>query len=106
MVIKVEISEETMPRMLTGKRVEGTLGLDKWTGRKTFNAFCRQSRQPGHNRLIKKTPWGWVKESKERIRVYSSVAKHLGLERVMDTLQDEHDAAMEALIDDRIIYSN
>ena len=42
MIIKVEISEETMARMLTGKRVEGTIGYDLMTGKKTFNAFHRR----------------------------------------------------------------
>ena len=61
MVIKVEISEETWARMLTGKRVEGTLGLDKWTGKKDFNAFRRKAKKL-RDELVKKLPWGWVKE--------------------------------------------
>ena len=48
MIIKVEISEETMARMLTGKRVEGTIGYDLMTGKKDFRAFCRKSREPGY----------------------------------------------------------
>ena len=48
MIIKVEISEETWARMLTGKRVEGTIGIDRLTGRKDFNAFNRQKRRQTH----------------------------------------------------------
>ena len=29
MIIKVEISDETWARLLTGKRIEGTLGYDR-----------------------------------------------------------------------------
>ena len=102
MIIKVEISEETWARMLTGKRVEGTIGLDKWTGKKDFNAFHRKARKL-HDKLIKKLPWGWVKESKERFKVYESVPKRLGLEDIVLTLDDEHKAATDAIIDYAIV---
>ena len=103
MIIKVEISEETMARMLTGKRVEGTMGYDVMTGRKTFNMFHRRSRSRLKDRLIRKTPWGWVKESKERIKVYESVPKSLGMMGILSTLDDEQTAAKEAIIDIDII---
>ena len=103
MIIKVEISEETMACMLTGKRVEGTIGYDKWTGKKTFNAFHRRSRSRLSDRLVKKLPWGWVKESKERIKVYESVPKSLGMMGILSTLDDEQTAAKEAIIDIDII---
>jgi hypothetical protein len=97
MIIKVEISEETWARMLTGKRVEGTLGLDKWTGKKDFNAFHRKARKL-RDKIIKKLPWGWVKESKERIKVYESVPKELGMAQVLAVLNEEHEEAHEALM--------
>lgn len=102
MVIKVEISDETWARMLTGKRVEGTLGLDKWTGKKDFNAFHRKAKKL-RDVLVKKLPWGWVKESKERIKVYESVPKHLGLMKMIETLDDEHALATDAIIEMDII---
>ena len=102
MIIKVEISEETWARMLTGKRVEGTIGYDKWTGRKSFNAFHRKAKKL-HDKLVKKMPWGWVKESKERFKVYESVPKSLGLEELVLALDDEHKTATDAIIDYAII---
>lgn len=48
MTIKIDISEETWARMLTGRRVEGTLGYDLMTGRKDFRAYHRRSREPGY----------------------------------------------------------
>lgn len=89
--------------MLTGRRIEGTIGLDKWTGKKSFNAFNRRSRSRLRDRLVKKLPWGWVKESKERIKVYESVPKEFGLARILETLDDEHVTATEAIVNDDII---
>ena len=103
MIIRVEISEETWARMLTGKRVEGTLGYDKWTGRNGFNAFHRKSRQPGQARLVRKLPWGWVKETKQRLKVHESLPKSLGLEAMLATLHEEHQLACSALVDEVII---
>ena len=123
MIIKVEISEETWARMLTGKRVEGTIGLDKkdLTSSRVcshsaklmqaslcprltadFNAFHRKAKKL-HDKLIKKLPWGWVKESKERIKVYESVPKSLGLEKLILMLDDEHTSATDAIIDYSIV---
>ena len=99
MIIKVEISEETWARMLTGRRVEGTIGLDKWTRKKDFNAFNRHRKKRLRDRLIKKLPWGWVKESPENVKVYTSLPKVYGLDAVLDYLDEDHETAKEALID-------
>ena len=103
MIIKVEISEETWARMLTGRRVEGTIGLDRLAGRKDFRAFHRKTGSRLRDRLIKKLPWGWVKESLERIKVYGSFPKDLGTARVMGLLEDHTRDAKNALIDREII---
>ena len=98
MIIKVEISEETWARMLTGRRVEGTIGYDTWTGRKDFNAFHRQPKKRLKDKLIKKLPWGWVKESEENLKVFTSVPKVYGLENVLDYMDQDHEEAKVALI--------
>jgi hypothetical protein len=102
MVIKVRISEETMARMLTGKRVEGTLGYDLMTCVKSFNMFHRASRSRLRDKLVKKLPWGWVKESQERYKVFESVPKELGMARVLSILDEEHCEAKDALLDREI----
>jgi hypothetical protein len=89
--------------MLTGKRIEGTIGLDLMTGVKSFNMFHRTSRSRLRDKLIKKLPWGWVKESLERIKVYGSFPKDLGTARVMGLLEDHTRDAKNALIDREII---
>jgi hypothetical protein len=88
--------------MLTGKRIEGTMGLDLMTGVKTFNMFHRASRSRLRDKLVKKLPWGWVKESKERYKVFESVPKELGMARVLSILDEEHCEAKDALIDREI----
>ena len=103
MIIKVEISEETMARMLTGKRVEGTIGYDLMTGKKTFNAFHRRRHDHVKDKLVKKLPWGWVKESMERIKVFGSFPQEVGTARVMGLLDEHTHEAKEALIEREII---
>ena len=106
MIIKVEISEETWARMLTGRRVEGTIGYDKWTGKKSFNAFNRRSRSRLRDKLIKKLPWGWLKESEKKQKLFLSVDKDMPLEDKLRAFGDDHDAAMETIIDMEIIDRN
>ena len=103
MVIKVEISEETWARMLTGKRVEGTLGYDTWTGSKTFRMFHRLSRLKPHDELVRKLPWGWVKRSKKRWKTYISVDRNLPLEQMLANIGHDSELARDAIVDREII---
>ena len=99
MIIKVKISEETWARMLTGKRIEGTLGYDKWTGEKSFNAFNRKERAHVKDKLVKKLPWGWIKESMERIKVFGSFPKDFCTAQVIELLNEHNQDAKNALIE-------
>lgn len=99
----IELSEEVIARLVCGKCVEGSLRRDEWTGKVTFRAYQRQSRIREKDRLVKKLPWGWVKESLERIKVYGSFPKDLGTARVMGLLEDNTRDAKNALIDREII---
>ena len=99
----IELSEEVIARLVCGKCVEGSLHRDEWTGRVTFRAYQRQPRIREKDRLVKKLPWGWVKESLERIKVYGSFPKDMGTARVMRLLEDNTRDAKNALIDREII---
>lgn len=103
MIIKVEISDETWARMLTGKRVEGTLGLNKRTGRKDFNAFNRLSRKRKKDELVKKLPWGWLKRSDKKWKTFISVDNDLPLTEVLQNFNSDHEEAMAAITDEYII---
>ena len=94
---------ELISKLMDGKRVEGVLYMDQNTGKLTFKAYNRQVRVREKDVLVKKLPWGWVKESLERIKVYESIPKDLGTARVMSVLDREMKEAKSALIDREII---
>ena len=99
----IEIPMEVLERLVDDKCVEGSLRRDRWTSKISFKAYNRQSRIREKDRLMKKLPWGWVKESLERIKVYGSFPKDLGTARVMGLLEDHTRDAKNALIDREII---
>ena len=101
----IEIPMEVLERLVEGKRVEGSLHRDQWTGIITFNAYNRQPRQSRKNVLLKKTPWGWLKSSLERYKRYSSIPKDLSLVEQLAMFDEENELIKQALIDRHIIDS-
>ena len=101
----IELSEEVIARLVCGKCVEGSLRRDEWTGKVTFRAYQRQSRIREKDRLVKKLPWGWVKESLLRVKRYSSLPKELTLPEKLAILDEENELAKNALIESYIIES-
>ena len=95
----IEISLETLERLVDGKCVAGSLHRDAWTGKVTFRAYNRQPRVRHRDRLIRRLEHGWVKESVERIKVYESIPKELGTPRVMAVIDRETTEVKDALID-------
>ena len=77
------IDEETLTRLVEGKYVEGSLHRDKWTGVITFNLWKRRASKRRKDKLIRKLPWGWVKESMERIKVFGSFPKEYSTAQMM-----------------------
>ena len=90
---------ELMTKLIVGKRVEGVLYMDENTGRLTSKAYNRQPRVREKDRMVKKLPWGWVKESMERIKVFGSFPKDLGTASVMGLLEEHNRNAKNALIE-------
>ena len=90
---------ELLNQLLDGKRVEGVLYVDQNTGKLTFKAYNRQARVREKDRLVKKLPWGWVKESLERIKVFGSFPKDMGTAGVMGLLEEHNRDAKNALIE-------
>ena len=99
----VEIPLEVMERLVEGKCVEGSLRRDEWTGKVTFRAYQRQSRVRQRDCLVKKLPWGWVKESLERIKVFGSFPKDFGTASVMGLMDEHHRSVKNAMIEREII---
>ena len=90
---------ELMNQLMNGKRVKGVLYMDQNTGRLTFKAYNRQSRVREKDRMVKKLPWGWVKESIERVKVYGSFPKNYSTAQIMGLLDEHTKDAKNALIE-------
>lgn len=90
---------ELANKLIDGKRVEGVLFMDENTGRLTFKAYNRKPQVRQKDRMVKKLPWGWVKESLERIKVFGSFPKDVGTARVMGLLEEQTRDAKNALIE-------
>ena len=90
---------ELMTKLIVGKRVEGVLYMDENTGRLTFKAYNRQPRVREKDRMVKKLPWGWVKESMERIKVFGSFPKEYSTPQMMGLLEEHNQDAKNALIE-------
>ena len=94
---------ELMNQLLNGKRVEGVLYMDENTGRLTFKAYNRKPKQREKDMMVKKLPWGWVKESTKRLKVFGSFPKDYGTATVMGLLDEHAKDAKNALIEREII---
>ena len=90
---------ELFGQLKNGKRVEGVLYMDQSTGKLTFKAYNRQPRVREKDRLVKKLPWGWVRESVERIKVFGSFPKDFCTAQVIELLNEHNQDAKNALID-------
>ena len=95
----VEIPLEVMERLVEGKCVEGSLRRDEWTGKLYFKAYSRKPQIKHKDVLVKKLPWGWVRESLERIKVFGSFPKDMGTASVMRLLEENNRDAKNALIE-------
>ena len=76
----IELSDEVLARLNSGKCVEGSLHCDQRTGRVTFKAYNRQ-RIGGReaDRLLYRSTNGWLRASKERHKLWVSVTRDVGL---------------------------
>ena len=92
-----------LERLVEGKCVEGSLRRNEWTGKICFRAYNRQSRNHVGDKLVKKLPWGWVKESMARIKVFGSFPKDVGTAQMMGLLDDHARDTKNALIEREII---
>ena len=97
--IDIKDAVAVMAKLVNSKRVEGVLYVDENTGSLTFKAYNRQSRVRERDRLVRKLPWGWVKESQERIKVHASLPKEVGTADMLWLLDENTRDAKNALIE-------
>ena len=101
--ITIAVDEKSYARMAAGLRVEGSVGYNPNKGLGDLNAFNRKKCKRNKDRMVKKLPWGWVKESLERIKVFGSFPQDLGTAEVIGLLNDHTRGAKNALIEREII---
>ena len=92
----IELSDEVIARLVSGKCVEGSLHRDEWTGKVTFRAYQRQPRDR-HERVVCQLENGWLKESPQRYKFYNSVRKDLGRRMVDVVMHRDLKSAMEVM---------
>ena len=101
--ITIAVDEKSLARMMEGKRVEGTVGYNPRTRMGDLNAFNRKKCNKPQDKLVKKLPWGWVKKSLTRVKVFASFPDDVGTARVLGLLDDHTCDAKNALIEYEII---
>ncbi|MBR4919865.1 MAG: hypothetical protein IKZ62_00890 [Prevotella sp.] len=76
----IQINEETLEALISGKCVEGSLHRDQWTGEITFRAYKRLSRNHKvQDVMLYRSANGWLKESRMRRKMWISVPKDMGM---------------------------
>ena len=98
----IEIPEEILVGLAEGRYVEGSLHRDQWTGKLTFKAYNRQPRKRPKDKLVCPLESGWLKESRQRIKFYSSVKKELGVAEVHNAMERDLDKAMSELFMEKL----
>lgn len=93
--------EVVMNALKKGLKVEGRLWLEETEDGQLIICFQQYDRKPRlySDRLIHRLEHGWVKESKERIKLFESLPKELGTARVLAVIDRETREAKNALID-------
>jgi hypothetical protein len=99
----IEISAETLRRLKEGKYVEGSLHVDKDTDKIVFNSWKPRDRKRNSDRILIRLEHGWLKESAERYKFYSSVDKAIGVVQVGKAMNRELEYAIDELLLENII---
>ena len=97
----IEITEEALARLNSGKFVPGSLHRRGKNGPIVFNAYKPRIRLK--DKLIRFLEHGWVKESPARIKVYESIPKVIGTACIVGVLERDAKVAKEAIIDYELI---
>ena len=88
---------EALTKLKAEKRLEGVLFIDKTNGSIKFKAYNRKSPKHPKDRLICPLETGWLKESRERIKFFSSVKKEVGVAEIHNAMESDLEKAMNEL---------
>ena len=97
MIKKIFIQDEIVKNVKKGKYVDGSLYFNKETGELSFRAFNHSKRAKKPDTLICETETGWLKESAQRLKFFSSVKKSLSVNRVYKAMDNDLFEAMQVL---------
>ena len=75
MIKKIFIQDDVIKNVKKGKCIDGSIRIDAVTGQLTFRAFNHSKRAKKPDTLICETETGWLKESAQRVKFFSSVKK-------------------------------
>jgi len=107
MKVRVEISDEALLEIMSGKRIEGSLRMQPASGKQekgiAFRAYQRLSRGNRRDRMVCQLENGWLKESAKRYKFFNSVKKELGISATLTVMKRELEIAMHELSIERII---
>ena len=72
----IELTKETYAGIENNKKVPGVIYLDHETDRLVFKAFNRNKKR-AKDKIICELETGWLKESAQRVKFFSSVKKSI-----------------------------
>ena len=98
----IEMPEEILVGLSEGRYVKGSLHRDEWTGRLIFKAYNCQHRKRPKDKLVCQLESGWLKESQQRIKFYSSVKKELGVAEIHNAMERDLNKAMSAMFMEKL----
>ena len=98
-IIEIKNEKEVLKTLKSGRIVEGRLALVATDDGSVFIEFVAYNRQNKHpkDRLIIELEHGWLKESPQRVKFFSSVKKSLDIAQIKNALQHDMNFVQEKL---------
>lgn len=99
MIKKIFIEEEILESIEKGKHVEGSIRKDAASGKLCFKAYVRKRNIYGRkpDKVLCQLPNGWLKESAQRIKFFTSQKKEMGKKKIIRAMEQEFDEAIKTL---------
>ena len=98
--IRIEDVKEVLEMLRSGRVVDGRLALEETDDGRTvivFKAYNRKNKQRKPDKMLCPLESGWLKESAQRYKFYSSVKKDVGKRLVSVAMHRDLEFAMETL---------
>lgn len=94
MIKKVFIEKEVIADLTKGKSIQGAIRRDGESGKLVFKVYPRKrSWKKKPDKLLCQLPNGWLKESAQRIKFFTSQKKDMKPVQICMSMQSELDTA-------------